>query len=72
MPIVERIRHVLVRPSYHSRGGLLLLLLLLAARLKLVREMLLHRRCVHAVILLLPLLLCRAVQVAKRVWRLQG
>ena len=77
MPVVEGIRHVLVRPISHGHGCLLLLLmllllLLLAARLELVRKMLLHRRRVHAVILLLPLLLCRAIQVAKRVGRLHG
>ena len=77
LPIVEGMRHVLVRPTPHGHGSLLLLLmmlllLLLAARLELIRKMLLHRRRVHAVILLLPLLLRRAVQVAERVGRLQG
>ena len=78
MPIIEGMRHVLVRPISRGHGRLLLLLmmllllLLLAARLELVGEMLLHRRRVHAVILLLPLLLCRAVQVAERVGRLHG
>lgn len=79
MPVVEGMRHVLVRPISRGHGRLLLLLmmmllllLLLAARLELVREMLLHRRRVHAVILLLPLLLCRAIQVAERVGRLHG
>lgn len=67
MPVVEGIRHVLVRPSSHGHRSLLgmlllvLLLLLMAARLELVREVLLHRRRVHAVVLLLPLLLCRTV-----------